>query len=80
MIDEINTREDLVELVNEIGFLPFFSGRIEAFLLKRIFHTMRGIRADGAARSIGMPGTGKDRFFRTKNLSMASSLRRRQAS
>ena len=34
MIDEINTREDLVELVNEIGFLPFFSGRIEGFSLE----------------------------------------------
>ena len=35
MIDtEIRTREELVELVNEIGFLPFFSGRIEGFSLE----------------------------------------------
>ncbi|WP_026493478.1 AlkZ-related protein [Butyrivibrio sp. XPD2002] len=35
MIDsDIRRREDLVELVNEIGFLPFFSGRIEGFSLE----------------------------------------------
>ena len=26
-------RRELVELVNEVGFLPFFSGRIEGFSL-----------------------------------------------
>ena len=31
---EIKNREELVELVNEIGFLPFFSGRIEGFSLE----------------------------------------------
>lgn len=34
IITEIRTRQDLVELVNEIGFLPFFSGRIEGFSLE----------------------------------------------
>ena len=33
MIDEIRNRRELVELVNEVGFLPFFSGRIEGFSL-----------------------------------------------
>ena len=31
---DIRTREELVELVNEIGFLPFFSGNIEGFSLE----------------------------------------------
>ncbi len=31
---EIRTRQQLVEIVNEIGFLPFFSGRIEGFSLE----------------------------------------------
>ena len=31
---EIRTREDLVELVNETGFLPFFTCRIEGFSLE----------------------------------------------
>ena len=31
---EIRTREELVELVNEIGFLPFFRGNIEGFSLE----------------------------------------------
>jgi hypothetical protein len=31
---DIRSRGDLVELVNEIGFLPFFSGRIEGFSLE----------------------------------------------
>lgn len=31
---DIRNRWDLVELVNEIGFLPFFSGRIEGFSLE----------------------------------------------
>ena len=30
---EIRTREELVELVNEIGFLPFFSGNITLNLI-----------------------------------------------
>ena len=34
MIEEIRNREDLVALVNETGFLPFFSGRIEGFSLE----------------------------------------------
>ena len=34
VVTEIRTRKDLVELVNEIGFLPFFSGRIEGFSLE----------------------------------------------
>ena len=34
IITEIRTRQDLVELVKEIGFLPFFSGRIEGFSLE----------------------------------------------
>jgi hypothetical protein len=34
MIDEIRDRRELVALVNEIGFLPFFSGRIEGFSLE----------------------------------------------
>ena len=34
IVTEIRTREELVELVNEIGFLPFFSGRIEGFSLE----------------------------------------------
>lgn len=35
MIDtEIRNREDLVALVNEIGFLPFFTCRIEGFSLE----------------------------------------------
>ena len=34
IITEIITRRDLVDLVNEIGFLPFFSGRIEGFSLE----------------------------------------------
>ena len=34
MIDEIRNRKELVALVNEIGFLPFFSGRIEGFSLE----------------------------------------------
>ena len=37
-----------------------------------------GIRGDGAERSIGMPGTGKDRYFRTRNWFMGSSLKRRR--
>ncbi len=31
---DIRTREELVELVNEIGFLPFFRGNIEGFSLE----------------------------------------------
>ena len=34
MNDEIRNRRELVELVNEVGFLPFFSGRIEGFSLE----------------------------------------------
>lgn len=34
IITEVRTRRDLVDLVNEIGFLPFFSGRIEGFSLE----------------------------------------------
>ena len=34
MIEEVRNREDLVALVNEIGFLPFFSGRIKGFSLE----------------------------------------------
>jgi hypothetical protein len=34
IIDEIRKRSDLVDLVNEIGFLPFFSCRIEGFSLE----------------------------------------------
>ena len=35
MIDsEIRTREDLIGVVNEIGFLPFFTSGIEGFSLK----------------------------------------------
>ena len=34
MTDEIRTREDLVAVVNEIGFLPFFTCRIEGFSLE----------------------------------------------
>lgn len=34
MIDEIRNRKELVALVNEIGFLPFFSGRIEGLSLE----------------------------------------------
>jgi hypothetical protein len=35
MIDsKIRTREDLVEAVNEIGFLPFFTCRKEGFSLE----------------------------------------------
>ncbi len=31
---EIKSREELVALVNEIGFLPFFTSRIEGFSLE----------------------------------------------
>lgn len=34
IIDEIRNRTDLVDLVNEIGFLPFFSCRIQGFSLE----------------------------------------------
>ena len=34
MIDEINTREDLVELVDEIGFLPFFHSGVSGWSLE----------------------------------------------
>ena len=34
IIDEIRNRADLVDLVNEIGFLPFFSCRIQGFSLE----------------------------------------------
>ena len=38
---------------------------------------MPGIRADGAARSIGMLGIGRDRCFKIRSLFMESSLRRK---
>lgn len=40
---------------------------------------MHGIRGGGAERFTGMHGTGKDRFFKTENLSMESSLKKKQA-
>ncbi len=39
-----------------------------------------GIRVDGAARYIGMPETGKDRYYRTRSLFTVSSLKRKQDS
>ena len=38
---------------------------------------MHGIREGGVVRSIGMPGTGRDRYFRIKSLFTASFLKRR---
>ena len=68
MIEEVRNRGDLVALVNETGFLPFFSGRIEGFSLE-----------ENISYDAWYQGRWSGKIHcETRNLFMESSLRKRQ--
>ena len=58
MIEEVRNRKDLVTMVNEIGFLPFFSGRIEGFSLEENISWAAG--DDGQKLAGGRPNAEQD--------------------